>query len=480
MSSALPKPFSLSKSRVLAGLQCHKRLFLQLTAPALAAAPGAATEFLFAQGHEVGRLAQQAFPGGVALEAGRERLDEALARTEALLRDPAVPAIFEATFRHEDVLVRVDVLARAGRGASGSDSWRLIEVKSATGVKQHYLNDVAIQRHVLAGCGVEVESAAVMHVSRDYVYAGAALDLRQLFAIVDVTAEVLTLEGELPRLLAAMRAALAGDTPPAIATGDHCGRPYLCEFYDHCHAVIPPAGAAGPALFADGLREDLAALTYPLRFMDFETLGPAIPRYAGMRPYDAIPFQWSLHTVRAPDAGVEHADFLPTDSGDPRRRFLESLLKAAGETGPIAVYSGFESRQLDQLAAWFPDLALAVERLRARLWDLLPVVRRHVEHPGFLGSFSLKRVLPVLIPTLGYDGMEVAEGLAAGPVWDRLVRGLADGSLDAGEAARLEAALRAYCRQDTLGMVELVRELARGAGITLSSAGAAPARPARG
>ena len=462
MSSALPKPFSLSKSRVLAGLQCHKRLYLQLTAPALAAAPDAALEFLFAQGHEVGRLAQQAFPGGVALDAGRERLDEALARTAALVRDPAVPAIFEATFRHDDVLVRVDVLARAG-----GDRWRLIEVKSAAGVKQHYLYDVAVQRHVLAGCGVDVESAAVMHVSRDYVHPGGAPDPARLFAIVDVTAEVRALEGELPRLLAAMRAALTGGAPPAIATGEQCARPYRCEFYDHCHIALPATDTAGHARFADGLREDLAGLTYPLGFMDFETLGPAIPRYAGMRPYDAIPFQWSLHTVRAPGAVPEHADFLPADSGDPRRRFLETLIKAAGDTGALVVYSGFEGRQLDQLAAWFPDLAPGVERLRARLWDLLPVMRRHVEHPGFLGSFSLKRVLPVMIPTLGYDEMEIAEGLSAGPVWDRLVRGLADGTLDAAEAARLESALRAYCRQDTLAMVELVRALARGVGVSL-------------
>jgi hypothetical protein len=201
--------------------------------------------------------------------------------------------------------------------------------------------------------------------------------------------------------------------------------------------------------------------------MDFETLGPAIPRSPGMRPYDAIPFQWSLHTVRTAGAAPEHAEFLPTDAGDPRRRFLESLVKAVGETGSLVVYSGFEGRQLDQLAAWFPDLAPGVERLRARLWDLLPVMRRHVEHPGFLGSFSLNRVLPVMIPTLGYDDMEVAEGLAAGPVWDRLVRGLANGTLDAAEAARLETALRAYCRQDTLAMVELVRELAWGVGMSV-------------
>lgn len=456
-------PLRLSKSRFLAGLQCHKRLYLQLTAPMLAAAAGAATEFLFAQGHEVGRLAQQAFPGGVALDAGREHLEAARARTAALVRDPAVPAIFEATFQHDDVLVRVDVLARATSGG-----WRLIEVKSAAGVKLHYLHDVAIQRHVLAGCGVEVASAAVMHVSREYIYEGGAHDVARLFTVSDVTAEARDLGPQLPGLLAAMRAALAGDAPPPITPGEQCKKPYHCEFYDHCHvAPIPAVGGPGRAHFAEGLREELAALTYPLRFMDFETLGPAVPRYAGMRPYDAIPFQWSLHTVRAPGAAPEHAEFLPVDAGDPRRRFVETLLKAAGDAGPVAVYSGFESRQLEQLALWFPDLAPAIERLRARLWDLLPVVRRFVDHPGFLGSFSLKRVVPVMVPTLGYEGMEVAEGLSAGPVWDRLVRGLADGSLDAAEATRIEAALRAYCRQDTLGMVALVRALARGAGLTV-------------
>jgi hypothetical protein len=180
-----------------------------------------------------------------------------------------------------------------------------------------------------------------------------------------------------------------------------------------------------------------------------------------MRPYDSIPFQWSLHLVRAPGAAPEHREFLPTDGGDPRRRFLETLADSVGEPGPIVVYSGFEARCLADLAAWFPDLAPAAERIRARLWDLLPVIRRHVYHPRFLGSFSLKHVLPALVPALSYDGMEIATGNDAGPAWDRLVRGRADGSLDDAEASRLENALRVYCRQDTLGMVELLRELGR-------------------
>jgi hypothetical protein len=486
----------LSKRRVLAGLQCHKRLYFQLTAPDLAAAPSIAQTFIREQGHEVGRLAQQAFPGGVAVDAAPDRLDLALMRTAALVRDPAVPAIFEATFRHDDVLVRVDVLVRAAAGR-----WRLIEVKSAAGIRAHDLADAAIQRHVLAACGLEVE-AAVMHVNRNYVYAGGTLDVTRLFTLVDITAELRELEGKLPRLLAAMRVMLAAEALPAIAPGPQCTSPHLCEFYDRCNAPLPDdhvehlpglhgrrladllargitrigdlpddlplsprqqlarrAVLEGRVLFTEGLGKELAALGYPRAFMDFETLGPALPRFAGMRPYDAIPFQWSLHVVRAPGAAPEHHDFLPTDPGDPRRRFLETLAAAVGDRGPIVVYSGFEGRSLAQLAGWLPDLAPAAERIRTRLWDLLRVMRGHVYHPRFLGSFSLKRVVPALVPTLGYEGMEVAGGSEAGPTWDRLVRGRAEGRLAPAEAARLERALRDYCGQDTRGLVELVGAL---------------------
>ena len=488
-------PHALSKSRVLAGLQCPKRLYLRVTAPELAEAPGAALRFRFAQGQEVGRLAREAFPGGVAVEGGPDRLDAALARTAALLRDPTVPAIFEATFRHDDVLVRVDVLARGTL-----EGWRLVEVKSTTGVKEHHLPDVAIQRHVLAGSGLTVESVAVMHLSRDYVYAGGAHDPARLFAIVDVTGPVDALTLDLPRLLTELQATLDADEPPDIAPGLQCTKPHTCEFYDQCNVPLPLDDIANlPGLYGkrlDALRArgitrigelpadvalnprqewarqavlaermlvaaplagELAALAYPRYFMDFETLGPAIPRHPGMRPFDGIPFQWSVHVIHAPGAAPEHRQFLADSDTDPRRRFLEALVAAVGETGPIVVYNArFEGQHLDALGLALPDLAPAAARIRARLWDLLPVVRQHVYHPDFRGSFSLKRVLPALVPALAYEGLEVAEGSAAGPVWDLLVRGHPEPA----EAARLEAALREYCRRDTLGMVELVRALA--------------------
>jgi hypothetical protein len=304
----------------------------------------------------------------------------------------------------------------------------------------------------------------------------------------------------LPRLLAELRATLDADAPPDIAPGLQCTKPYSCEFYDQCNVPLPLDDIANlPGLYGerlDALRArgvtrigelpddvalnprqerarravlaermlveaplagELAGLAYPRYFMDFETLGPAIPRHAGMRPYDGIPFQWSVHVIRAPGAAPEHRQFLADRDADPRRRFLEALVSAVGETGPIVVYNArFEGQHLDALGLALPDLAPAAARIRARLWDLLPVVRQHVYHPDFRGSFSLKRVLPAVVPALAYEGLEVAEGSAAGPVWDLLVRGHPEPA----EAARLEAALREYCRRDTLGMVELVRALA--------------------
>jgi hypothetical protein len=449
------RPASLSKSRVLAGHQCAKRLYLQLYAPHLGAEPGATLRYRWEQGHEVGRLAQEAFPGGVRLDAGRDRLDEALARTAALARDTSVSAIFEATFRHDGVLVRVDVLRRGAEGR-----WRLIEVKSTTSVKAYHLIDVAIQRHAVEGCGLALDGVAVMHLDRDYVYAGGPHDANRLFVIRDLTAEVRALDGDLPVLLGDLRRMLASDAAPPIAPGPQCKKPWVCEFYDHCNVprpqefVVPglPGAHLGP-----GLGAALVPLSYPLYFMDFETLGPPIPRYAGMRPYQPIPFQWSVDVVRAPGTEPEHHEYLATDAADPRREFLESLARAVEAGGPIVVYSGYESARLAELAAALPDLAPLAESIRARLWDLLPVVRRHVSHPGFGGSFSLKRVLPALAPALSYEDMEVSDGSMAGAIWDRLIRQRPEPV----EAARLEAALRAYCRQDTLGLLRLVRDLSR-------------------
>jgi len=214
---------------------------------------------------------------------------------------------------------------------------------------------------------------------------------------------------------------------------------------------------AGRPWFGKGLKEALAGLRYPLYFMDFETLGVALPRYAGISPYDQIPFQWSVHLQRKPGADLEHYEFLADDANDPRLEFVNSLCPVLGKKGSVVAYnSGFESGCLESLAQWFPNYRDEITNIQKRLWDLLPVMRAHVYHSAFRGSFSLKSVLPALVPEMSYDGMEVAEGSDAGPAWEKMIHG----EVDSAERKRLHEALLTYCRQDTLAMVRLLEVLA--------------------
>lgn len=174
-----------------------------------------------------------------------------------------------------------------------------------------------------------------------------------------------------------------------------------------------------------------------------------------MRPFDQLPFQWSVHVQRQPDAEPEHYEFLATDRSDPRREFIESLCNVLGESRNIVVYSVFESHRLLELGAHLPEFADRINQIQARLWDLLPVVRNHVYHPAFAGSFSLKTVLPALVPDMTYEGMTVADGQDAGLAWESLIRG----GLDQVEQDRIKKALLDYCRQDTLALVTLVTKL---------------------
>ena len=484
----------LSKSRFIAGWQCLKRLYLEVHQPELAAEPDEQSMAVFEQGHEVGRWAQRMFPGGALIEAGREEMDKALRQTEQAVAAKQHPAIFEAAFSHANILARIDILERLPR-----NQWRLIEVKSSTSLKDHYLYDVAIQRLILEGLGMKVVTC-LMHLNREYVYDGKQYELEKLFAVRDVTKETAALEQNVNDLLREEWKALARAKPPDIEPGSHCTRPHGCEFYDLCNKPLPVDHVAnlpgispkklkelasrgigsigeipkdfslterqrrawecartGKPWFGKGLKEALAGLRYPLYFMDFETLAVALPRYAGMSPYDQIPFQWSLHIQRKPGDEPEHHEFLADDTNDPRTEFVKTLCQVIGKKGNVVAYnSGFESGCLESLSEELPQYKDEIGNIQDRLWDLLPVMRAHVYDLAFRGSYSLKSVLPALVPHMTYEGMEVAEGSDAGLAWEKMIQAEAGSE----ERKRLEAALLAYCKQDTLAMVKLLEVLA--------------------
>jgi predicted RecB family nuclease len=483
---------TISKSKFVAGAQCLKRLYLQVHQPELAAEPDASGSAIMEQGQEVGRLAHQLFPGGVMVD-GSDGLGQAIRTTQELIANPEVPAIFEGTFSNGDVLVRVDILHRRR-----DNRWRLIEVKSTTDLKEHHLDDVAIQHRVVSRCGLDLASSCLAHINRNYVFDGGSIDVRRFFKIKNLTWRVERLLPSLTFLLRSEFRVLAMPNAPDLPSGPHCTDPVRCEFYDRCNPPRPDdhvgylprlnASAAeeleevgvasiheipddfelseiqrraaarvqtGEPWFSPELGEVLGGLTYPLYFMDFETVNPAIPRVSGMRPYDQMPFQWSVHVLSQPGATLEHHEFLATDTNDPRREFITSLCFVLGKSGSIVVYSAFESQRLSELAAWMPEFAEPINAIQARLFDLLPIVRKHVYHPAFAGSYSLKYVLPALVPQMTYEGMAVGNGTEAGVAWEKLVRG----GLDQVERDKIRKALLDYCGQDTLAMVRLVESL---------------------
>jgi predicted RecB family nuclease len=482
----------ITKSRFIAGVQCLKRLYFTVHTPELAAQPDESAQSIIEQGREVGLLARQMFPGGVSVES-RDR-EQAIRATRELIINPEVQAIFEGAFEHRDVFVRVDILQRRP-----DQQWRLIEVKSTTDVKDHHLEDVAIQHRVVTRSGVDLEASCMAHVNRDYVYEGGQIDVHRFFKIKNLTPQVEKLQHELTIQLRSEFRILAMPEAPGIPAGRQCSDPYGCEFFDHCNPAIPDdhilrlprihastvaklvaqgiqsihdipenypltvrlrracdSVQSGSPWYSPEIGEELSRLKYPLYFADFETVNPCIPRFAGMRPYDQLPFQWSVHVQRQPGAAPEHFEFLATDTSDPRSVFISALCDALGDRGSIVVYSQqFESQRLSELASWLPEFSARINKIQRRLWDLLPIIRDHVYHPAFAGSYSLKSVLPALVPEMTYEGMEVADGLAAGLAWESLI----GGDCNEAERQRKLKALLDYCGQDTLGMVKLVELL---------------------
>ncbi|MYA28810.1 MAG: hypothetical protein F4Z24_05810 [Nitrospira sp. SB0666_bin_27] len=218
-------PSRLSKSRFLSGLQCHKRLYLEIHHPQLADEVDDRRQMMLEMGKEINEIAHRYFPGGALVAEGHRQSTAALEKTAALMADPTVPAIFEGAFQFEGTLVRVDVLERV------DDSWKLIEVKAASRVKSVHLEDLAVQTHVLRGNGLNLSGIALMHVNRQYAYPGGDVDLQQLFVVEDLTEAIQEKLPGIPPRLDEMRAMLSQGRVPNVEPDHHCHSPYECPFW---------------------------------------------------------------------------------------------------------------------------------------------------------------------------------------------------------------------------------------------------------
>jgi hypothetical protein len=437
----------LSKSDYMAGLQCPKQLWWRVHEPkAEELVPDPALQATFDRGNEVGAVARGYVPGGVLIET--DSLDERLRATrEAISRGSQV--IYEGAIEHNGAVFIADILEREG------GAWNLIEVKSSTKVKPAHRPDLALQLYVARSAGLDVRRAELMHLNRKCRYP----DLSNLFVRKDLTRKAEKLQAEVRGHLVSFHEVLRGPLPE-IEPGEQCSTPYACPFVERC-VEAPPVETKTAPTASDGLAQELENLKYPIAYLDFETVAPAIPVWDGCRPYDQIPVQISVH-VEYLDGRLQHHEWLAEGSGDPREEMATRILRYTHGTGTIlAYYSPFEERAIRALQEAVPHAAPQLDDVLDRMVDLLPFVRDHVEHPAFIAGHGLKIVLPILVPALGYDDLEIADGLTASVTLERMLLG-DDMTQEERTAARNH--LREYCEVDTLAMVhslQRLRELAR-------------------
>jgi hypothetical protein len=337
----------------------------------------------------------------------------------------------------------------------------VIEVKSCTKVKGVHIPDLAVQRFCYEGAGVSVRRCHLMHVNNRYVRRGA-VEAKGLFTVDDVSDAVAANLPEVAGKVAEMRRVISSETCPVVAVGSHCDNPYPCPLRERCWAEKWKAEAAAkpvgePQCDRGMLRKFLDGLVYPLYLLDFETIATAIPLFDECRPYEKVPFQFSLHVVERLDAEPRHVSWLWDGQGDPRKAMFDGLRREIGPRGSVVAYGkSFEEGCLNESAKAIPEHAGWVDALMPRMVDLGAPVRSHaIRHPA-LGKrqWSLKRVLPLLTDR-GYDDLAIGDGNTASAEFLRVMY------MDATPEDRstVRRNLEEYCGQDTGGMLDILRRL---------------------
>ncbi len=481
-----------SKSKLLSAHICLKKAHLEKHHPEKGEY-SASTQGAFDVGNAVGAIAQEIYGTDGSVEIPFERpMSKMVKDTAKLIEEGFNEPIFEATFQHHGVLIRMDVLIPDG------DGWRAVEVKASTKVKPEHEIDCAVQLWVMRGTGLKVNSLSLAHIDNQFIYQGDG-DYSALLKEEDLTEIASLMEPDVLDLIERASAAVTGDMPD-IPVGRYCSEPYECQFTNFCwptdsefptrsiggdkkkifdwvsrgiedvrdipaseitatrqqlfHRVV----CAGKPEIKPGAYDELEALGYPRYHLDFETAGPAIPLWKGSRPYQTHAVQWSIHRDDGTGNGsledMAHFEFLDLTGEPPMRPLAEKMIECLGDSGPVLMYTTYERTVIEGLIALFPDLEVPLRAIIDRLFDLAKVVERHYYHPRMMGSYSIKKVTPAICPGMDYAELEgINEGMGA-----------SDGYLEAinpdttpERKAELEEQLLRYCRFDTEAMVEITK-----------------------
>ncbi len=475
----------LSKSQYVRGMQCYKSLYLYKFHKELRDEISATQQAAFASGTDVGILAQQLFPGGVEVPYEGLSLSEQVRMTRDEIAK-GTKTIYEASFEFDGLFVKVDILHL------GKDGWELYEVKSATSVKNSNYHDVSLQLYVVSGAGIQPSKASLVHINNQYVRNGD-IEVDKLFTVCDMTSDVTGMQQNLPSVITKMRYMLVGDQPN-IDIGPHCSDPYECDYHGHCWQNIPndtvfdlrgrgvdkfsfyqrglidfkdiPLSelndsqrfqvemhlSKGEQTDANGIRDFLNSLWYPLCHFDFETFMSPVPLHDGMRPYQAIPFQYSLHVQREEGGPIEHYEFLAEPNVDPRPDLIKAMLAQIPIDACVLAYNmAFEKTRIKEMSEDFPEYAEGLNNIHDRIRDLIvPFRKRYAYRWQQHGSNSIKNVLPAFVPDMSYQDLEISHGGMAMDAYHLMCA-----ETDVQKLSSLRNNLLKYCERDTEAMVKL-------------------------
>ncbi len=453
MNMQLPERHILSKSTFMIGCQCPKRLWLHKFRSGERDEQSEEQTAIFQAGTNVGLLARQLFPNGV--DASPEtpyKYQQSVADTARLI-SMGTNVIYEAAFQFDGILAAIDILVQK------DGKWYAFEVKGSNSVKSTYVQDAALQYYVIMNAGLVLEEISIVHLNRDFIRQGE-LDIQQLFCCTSVKQEVQALQPLIEKKAKELKLLLQSRQPPEISMGNQCNSPYACDFQGFCSRGIEKKTVdvvEEEYINREAIQQFLKGLEYPLQFLDFETWMAAIPEQDGHWPFRQVPFQFSLHIQQSADSEAEHKYYLAEGPHISHHEFAERLLECIPKEGSVLVYNKtFENMILEQLKNELEHLSVDIENLQARMVDLMPVFRTHYRLPEMQGSYSLKKVLPAVLPAMKYDELEIGDGSDASSAFYNMKH-----VQDEQEKQATRRALLDYCELDTLAMVRILELLFR-------------------
>jgi hypothetical protein len=446
------KKHILSKSTFMAGIQCQKRLYLsKFRRDLLPEEVDEQQQAIFDAGIDTGLLAQQLFPNGIdASPLTPFDYQKSVKRTQSYLMTNDV--IYEACFQYEGALCAIDILVRK------DDLWYAFEVKGTNSVKPQHITDAAFQYYVMTRSGLPLGDISIVHFNSSYVRRGD-LDVQALFTATSVLNEVIGQQESVKENIGVLKAMLAAKVEPVVEVGTHCTNPYECPFIDHCWKDVAEEESEELSTEATvdtfSLQGFVSELKYPLYYFDFETAMYGIPPYDESSPWQALPFQYSLHKQQKPQSTCTHTEYIGDGKSDPREALILKLINDLGTKGTIlAWHASFEISCLKGLIRNFPQYEKPLQSIIHRMVDLkIPFSKKWIDIPACKGSASIKVVLPVFIPELSYEDLDIQEGMTASFVYSQLQY------QDEATQQTQQKQLLEYCKLDTFAMVRIFEKI---------------------